>query len=166
MISESEDALKHNTTERERLANEIKAAGERANAALTAQAKTNVDQRMQAEADAEAAREAAAQQATADQAVADEEANRKTMAADQFIDRYYGNSVTDEQRQALREKYMAKEDQNTPVSKDNDAFLRGVAQKFNARIQLTDTHGLFNGARTQDGTIVINRGLSQVHHWI
>lgn len=161
VISESEDTLKHNTTERERLANEIKAAGERANAELTAQAKANVDQRMQAEADAEVAREAAAQQAMADQAVADEEANRKTMAADQFIDRYYGNSVTDEQRQALREKYMAKEDQNTPVSKDNDAFLRGVAQKFNARIQLTDTHGLFNGARTQDGTIVINRSLSQ-----
>lgn len=161
VVSESEDTLKHNTTERERLANEIKAAGERANAELTAQAKANVDQRMQAEADAEVAREAAAQQAMADQAVADEEANRKTMAADQFIDRYYGNSVTDEQRKALREKYMAKEDQNTPVSKDNDAFLRGVAQKFNARIQLTDTHGLFNGARTQDGTIVINRSLSQ-----
>lgn len=161
VISESEDALKHNTTERERLANEIKAAGERANAELTAQAKANVDQRMQTASDVEVAMEAAAQQATADQAVADEEANRKTMAADQFIDRYYGNSVTDEQRQALREKYMAKEDQNTPVSKDNDAFLRGVAQKFNARIQLTDTHGLFNGARTQDGTIVINRSLSQ-----
>ena len=161
VVSESEDALRHNTTERERLANEIKAAGERANAELTAQAKANVDQRMQTASDVEVAREAAAQQATADQAVADEEANRKTMAADQFIDRYYGNSVTDEQRQALREKYMAKEDQNTPVSKDNDAFLRGVAQKFNARIQLTDTHGLFNGARTQDGTIVINRSLSQ-----
>lgn len=161
VVSESEDALKHNTTERERLANEIKAAGERANAELTAQAKTNVDQRMQNASDVEVAREAAAQQATADQAVADEEANRKTMAADQFIDRYYGNSVTDEQRQALREKYLAREDQNTTVSKDNDAFLRGVAQKFNARIQLTDTHGLFNGARTQDGTIVINRSLSQ-----
>ena len=161
VISESEDALKHNTTERERLANEIKAAGERANAALTAQAKANVDQRMQTASDVEVARESAAQQATADQAVADEEANRKTMAADQFIDRYYGNSVTDEQRQALREKYLAREDQNTTVSKDNDAFLRGVAKKFNARIQLTDTHGLFNGARTQDGTIVINRSLSQ-----
>lgn len=161
VVSESEDALRHNTTERERLANEIKAAGERANAELTAQAKANVDQRMQTASDVEVAREAAAQQATADQAVADEEANRKTMAADQFIDRYYGNSVTDEQRQALREKYLAREDQNTTVSKDNDAFLRGVAQKFNARIQLTDTHGLFNGARTQDGTIVINRGLSQ-----
>lgn len=161
VVSESEDALRHNTTERERLANEIKAAGERANAELTAQAKANVDQRMQTASDVEVAREAAAQQAMADQAVADEEANRKTMAADQFIDRYYGNSVTDEQRQALREKYLAREDQNTTVSKDNDAFLRGVAQKFNARIQLTDTHGLFNGARTQDGTIVINRSLSQ-----
>lgn len=161
VVSESEDALRHNTTERERLANEIKAAGERANAELTAQAKANVDQRMQTASDVEVAREAAAKQATADQAVADEEANRKTMAADQFIDRYYGNSVTDEQRKALREKYLAREDQNTTVSKDNDAFLRGVAQKFNARIQLTDTHGLFNGARTQDGTIVINRGLSQ-----
>ena len=161
VISESEDALKHNTTERERLANEIKAAGERANAELTAQAKANVDQRMQTASDVEVAREAATQQAIADQAVADEEANRKTMEADQFIDQFYGNSVTNEQRQTLREKYMAREDQNTTVSKDNDAFLRGVAQKFNARIQLTDTHGLFNGARTQDGTIVINRGLSQ-----
>ena len=161
VVSESEDALRHNTTERERLANEIKAAGERANAELTAQAKANVDQRLQTASDMEVAREAAAQQAVAEQAVADEEANRQTMAADEFIDRYYGNSVTDAQRQALREKYMAKADQNTPVSKDNDAFLRGVARKFNARIQLTDTHGLFNGARTQDGTIVINRSLSQ-----
>lgn len=161
VVSESEDALRHNTAERERLANEIKAAGERANAELTAQAKANVDQRMQTASDVEVAREAAARQATADQAVADEEANRKTMAADQFIDRYYGNSVTDEQRRALREKYLAREDQNTTVSKDNDAFLRGVAKKFNARIQLTDTHGLFNGARTQDGTIVLNRNLSQ-----
>lgn len=161
VISESDDTLKHNTTERERLANEIKAAGERANAELTAQAKASVDQRMQEEAAAAVEQEAAAKQAEAEQAVADEEANRQTMAADEFIDRYYGNSVTDAQRQALREKYMAKADQNTPVSKDNDAFLRGVARKFNARIQLTDTHGLFNGARTQDGTIVINRSLSQ-----
>lgn len=161
VISESDDTLKHNTTERERLANEIKAAGERANAELTAQAKANVDQRMQEEATAATEQEATAKQAEAEQAVADEEANRQTMAADEFIDRYYGNSVTDAQRQALREKYMAKADQNTPVSKDNDAFLRGVARKFNARIQLTDTHGLFNGARTQDGTIVINRSLSQ-----
>lgn len=161
VVTESEEAMQYNATERERLANEIKAAGERANAELTAQAKANVDQRMQEEAAAAVEQEAAAQQAEAEQAVADEEANRQTMAADEFIDRYYGNSVTDAQRQALREKYMAKADQNTPVSKDNDAFLRGVARKFNARIQLTDTHGLFNGARTQDGTIVLNRNLSQ-----
>lgn len=161
VITESEDALQHNTTERERLANEIKAAAERANAELTAQAKANVDQRMQEEATAAVEQEAAAQQAEAEQAVVDEEANRKTVAADEFIDRYYGNSLTDEQRQTLREKYMAKADQNTPVSKDNDAFLRGVARKFNARIRLIDTHGLFKGARTQDGTIVVDRSLSQ-----
>lgn len=129
-------------------------------AELRQQAQDNVAAQYETEAqqivEAQQAQAVAAEQAR----VAQEDANTRSINADNFVARYYADY--DEATQAqVREAYMNYQGENKDTTLSNLRFAAGISRKFGTKVSFTNSHGLFNGVRLASGEIVLDRTATQ-----
>lgn len=122
-------------------------------------AEQNVQQREQAEAEQKAAEAEAArvaeEQAQVEAQQKQETDNENLLEEDNFIDTVY-NGYSDDVKDAARQQWRTYKGSASPVLPSESNFINALSKKYGVRIQVMDTHGLFNGVSLGTGRIILD----------